>query len=138
MSPGVDEGRIAIGQRLGIEAQPLQRLRAHVGEEHVSRAEQPVQGLHSLVEFDVEGHRPLAPVGQGQRQVHAPTVAAYPLGHQAPVGIALRALDVDHVRTPVGQKGAGDRHEDPLGQLHHPHTVEGALTHRLLRLVHLV
>ena len=75
---------------------------------------------------EVEGDRALAPIGQGHGQVHPAAVGADALGGEAPVRVALGALDPDDVGAPVGEQRAGDGHEHPLGQLDDPDPVEGA------------
>ncbi len=121
----VDEARVALGHRRGIEAQAPEGAGPQARQENVGRLEQPVQYGAAVVVLDVERKRLLARVGQRHRQVHALALAPDALRGQPAVGVATRGLDVDDVGTPVGEQCAGDRHEHPLGQLDDAHAREG-------------
>ena len=90
-----------------------------------------MEHLLSVLGAQVEGDRALPPVGQRDREVHAAAVAADPLRGEAPVRVALRPIDPDDVGAPVGQQGAGDGHEHPLGELDDPDALERAVSHRV-------
>jgi hypothetical protein len=128
---GVHERRIAPAQRVGIEAEANERVGPDAREEHVRRLEELVQHPPAALGPQVEGDRPLAPVGQRDRHVHPAAVGADPLGDESSVRVALVAVHPHDVGPPVGEQGAGDRDEHPLGELDDADAVEGAITHRI-------
>ena len=123
--PGVNQGGVATRQRIGVEAGPLQRAGPHVGQEDVGRVQELVQDRQPLFVAYVEGDGSLAAVGQRQGEVDAAAFGPDPLRGQATVRVALRGLDVHHLRAPVRQQRSSDRNEHPLGQFNDPNSLEG-------------
>ena len=100
MTPGIDQAGISRAQRVGVESQPAQRAGAQAGEEYVRGGEQFVQHGQPGLMLKVQRDGPLAPIGQGHRQIDAATVGADTLRRQPPVRVALEALDADRRRRP--------------------------------------
>jgi hypothetical protein len=84
-------------------------VRPHIGEENVAALGQTIDNLSSLVALEVYPHRLLPPVSPLPRRINSIVRMVYPLGDQAPIGIAgHRVFDFDDCGTPVGQNYAGD------------------------------
>jgi hypothetical protein len=128
---GVHERRIAPAQGVGVDAEANERVGPEAREEHVGRLEELVEHPLAALGPQVEGDRPLAPVGQRHRHVHPAAVGADCLGDEPAVRVALRTVHPHDVGPPVGQQGACDRDEHPLGELDDADAVEGAVTHRM-------
>ena len=86
---GVDQGRVTLGQGLGIEPESFECLGTEIGQKDVGRLEQPVQHGLSGLRLDVQGHGSLPPIGQGQGKVDAARLAADPLGGETTVRVTL-------------------------------------------------
>ena len=71
VATGVDQPRVALGDRLGVQAEARERLGSQVRQEDVGGLEEPVQDGASLVVPQVERNRALPAVGQRHRQVDA-------------------------------------------------------------------
>src|SRR5206468_6915196 len=101
----VDEAGEALGGGGRCQAEALQRLRPEVGDEDVGAVEQPVEDAPAGVGGDVDGQRPLAPVGG-----HEGAVGGVGVGPQrspdGPHGVAAGGFDLDDVGPPIGQDAA--------------------------------
>lgn len=71
MAPGVDEARVVLPQPLGAEAEAVEGAGPQAGQEDVRAGQQADEDLAAPLGPQMEGDRPLAPVGHGQRQVDA-------------------------------------------------------------------
>ena len=125
----VHQPREARPHRLGVEPEPSQRAGSHVREQHVGRVEELIEQRAAFGSLQVDRDRALAAIRQRHRQIDPAAVSADPLRREAAVRVAFNALDAHDVGTPVGEQRTGDRHEDPLRQLHHAHAVERAWIH---------
>jgi len=89
----------------------------------VGAVDQAVQDGPAIGLLEIQHDPPLGAV------VHQERVRDLGVGHggqlvQAPVLVALRRLDLDHVGTEVGQHGRGRRDEHHRSRLHHADAVE--------------
>ena len=129
MTPRVHQRRIPLRQGLSVEPQSPQCAGPEVRQEDVGGLEELVQNLTSLLPLEVERERALPAIGERDRQVDSAAVGPDPLCHQAPVRVTLGAFDAHDIRTPVGEQGTGDGHEDPLRELDDPYTFERTIVH---------
>ena len=123
----VDEARMP-RHRLGrLEPEPVERVRAQVGDEDVGRLEQFLEQAALGLVLQVEHHAALAPVVQrerGVRDVGADAERSEGVAH----GVAVRLLHLDHVRAPVGQEGRRRGRGHPHAELHYPQVGQGGQT----------
>ncbi len=129
--PGVDGLKSSV-----IEAQALQRARPEVLDEHIAGRQQPLQHLLARRRPDIQPDVALVPV---HRQVVAGlTSADLPLAssdrrglerrHEwravAPRRVAVRRLDLDHVRAKVTQQHRAVGSREDRGQVTHDEALE--------------
>ncbi len=127
----VDEPRVPLPHLVGAEAETFEGVGAEAGEQHVGRLEQAIEYLLAAVGAEVQRHRPLAAVGERDRQVHARRCSApMPWVTRPRYGSPSGRSTAHHIGTPVGQQRAGDGHEDPLCQLDDPDSLERVI-HRV-------
>ena len=132
VTPGVDESRVALAERIGVQAEATKGIGSEAGQKDVGIGEKLVEHPLAVVAPQVESDRALASVGQSHREVYPPAVGSDALGGETPIGVTVEAIDADDVGTPVGQEGARNRNEDPLGQLYDAYAVECPFIHRWL------
>jgi hypothetical protein len=102
----VNEPRISYYQALEFKPCPLQRLGSHVGDKHVSAVYQATQCRHAIGVLQVEADRALVAVEIEKLAGHSGVAST--LGERAQE-IAAWRLDLDHVRTLVGEGARADR-----------------------------
>ncbi len=123
VTAGVDEARVDLAKLVGPETEALQHRRQVIGEEHIRPGHEPQHDLATRGGLEIERDTALSPVGELHRRVDP--YAADALRDQAAVAVpGTGRLDLDHIRSPVGQQRTSDRHEHPLSQLHDPHPAE--------------
>src|SRR5439155_213743 len=105
---GVDEARVHAPQVLPGDAQPLARIGQEVGEEHVGAHDQAVEERAALVGPEVDADAALLPPELLDDEVAARRARDHAARDQAADRIAVaRVLDLDHLRPPVAERGAG-------------------------------
>ena len=109
--------RKRLPQRRVPQPQPVHHPRPEPLHQHVAPGEEPPHHLHPLGALQVQDQRALAPV-EGREQL---TRAA---GRHRPRGIALRRLELHHLRTEVreDERRVGSRSEPR--QIQYPHARE--------------
>ena len=121
---GVDEAGVAFVDLVGAEPDPLEGGRAQVGQEDVGLRHQLMRQVQAAFGREVEGDGALAPVIQLEhrigRQVTTEDV------EEGPTRVSLGRLDLDHVRTPVGQDAGGPGTGDPDPEFDHLHALQGS------------
>ena len=103
----IDEAGVVLSQGGFIQARTLQGCRANICQEDIRRRRKPRQGIPSLRFRNVQHDRALAPVVDRKGGVSGDGVLGVreDMAHR----IAFRALDLDHVGTPVAQDACGAR-----------------------------
>ena len=96
----IDEPRVLLREPLVPDPEPVHHARAERLDEDVGVASEAQQDLGAARVFQVEGHRSLAAVERDMTRAHPSLERVHP-----PDVIALaRLLDLEHVRTHVGEK----------------------------------
>jgi hypothetical protein len=122
----VDDVRVDLADVVDVDLEALAHIGQEAREKDVRALGQPVEQLAAGVTAYVEPDAPLAPVGLLHDVVDR-VGAARDEAHrdQAALGVAgLGVLDLDHVRSPVGQDGPGGRDEGPGGDLEDPEALQ--------------
>ncbi len=97
-----------------VQSGPLQGARAQVGDEDVRVLQQTHHGVASAGLGDVQHYAPLAAVLELEDRVAFKVGGG---GEGVPCRIAAAALDLDHVRAPVGHDHGGAGPGDIGGEL---------------------
>ena len=124
---GVDEARVAGGERGVVEPGPLEGVDAEVGHEDVGAGDQVGQHGPAGVGAVVDADRALPPVVQLERRVHVLAGGGGEVGAHPAERVADERLHLHHVGPPVGQDRGAARsgHPEPdlddLDALHRPH-----------------
>ena len=126
VTAGIDQARVSLTQRVRVEAQPVQRSGRRLVRKTSAVASNSCSTANPVLVAKVQRDRALAPVRQRHREIDAVAIGADTLGRQAPVRVAVEALDADDVGAPVGQQRSGHRHKHPLGQLDDAYSIEHA------------
>ncbi|MPM79635.1 hypothetical protein SDC9_126674 [bioreactor metagenome] len=122
VQPHIDQARKTRAQRVPVQAQLGQLLRAHAVHEHVCRGQQRLQRLLGFGLLEVEHHAFFAAVAAKKHGRHAlfqgrPGVAR---------GIARGRLDLDDLGAIVRQHLAGVGAKNHAGKVQHAHARQGA------------
>ena len=95
-----------------------------VGEEHVARRSQAVEDVDSVPGREVEAQALLSPIGVLEEDVDVAAQRHCATGGQASHGVApLDVLDLDYLRSQVGEKGGRSRYERVLRHLEDAHAL---------------
>ena len=115
----VDDLLVVRADVVDLDVQLLQHARELVGEEHVGRRDELVQDREAVGRREVEAEALLAAVGVLEQRVHVVAhVGDDAGGREAAHGVApFDVLDLDDLRTPVGEERRRRRHEGVLGDL---------------------
>ena len=111
---GVDQFRIAPGERLPSIAEPRQRAGPEILDENVGAGEKPLEQGAVIVRPEVEGDALLAAVERHE-------IGGFAV-HPRPVGarvVAAGRLDLDHPRAEVRQDHGAERPRQHAGQVEH-------------------
>ena len=106
-----------------VEAEPGERRRAQVGDEHIARRSDAQEGVAASRVLQVEAHIALV-AQQVERHTAEPTLGA---GAHDAVGVATCIFDADHIGTEVAQDLGGVRPHHYRGEVEDAYTVQWAL-----------
>src|SRR5581483_8575233 len=118
------------------DPQLLARVRQEVRDEDVGTLDELVEHRAALVDAQIERDAALVAVRHLPQEVEVAGVGRQSLLHHVAQWVALRRLDLDHVRAPVGERGPARRHEpvdrelddlDPVQYIDHLFPLEGVL-----------
>jgi hypothetical protein len=116
----IDQLRVTVAQRAGIGPALGQRVRTHVGDEHVGAASERFERASAVVGREIEHHAALVPVAV---EIHR----AHPGMHLRPEmtrDVTGRRLDLDHVGAEISEQQRGVRSRHDRGEIDHAHSVE--------------
>ena len=122
----VDEARVLLEQARSAEAAPLEDARAVGLDEDVGGRGETTDDRRPFLPPDVHDHRALVAVEGGVGGA-LPVHRGRHRAHRVPEG---RLLDLDHIRPEVAQQHRAVGPGDVAGQVHDPHSREGAARHR--------
>ena len=130
----MDETRIHPEQGLRVEPETLLTVHEQVAQEHVGRGAQPMHDLPSPVGVEGDRDRPLAPVGHVELVVVVGPgrigVVTEPYGPGlASHRITGQRLDLDDVRSEIGQDPGRAWRRHPVVDLHDRHVIEWSVAH---------
>ena len=120
MDAGIDQPRVALGERVRAKPQRLELLRPDVVHEHVGLIDHAQQHVARLRALQVEHDAPLVAVDPHEQRGH---VAAHARPGVAR-GVALRRLDLDDVGAEIAQHLRGIGPEHHRGEIEHAHARE--------------
>ena len=98
----------------GIEAKPRQRLRTNIRDQHVTAGEDGQQRLARLRQFQVKTDRAFAAV---EMQVFARHLSGRRWTAQGAKQVAARRLDLDDLRSEIGEPQRRSRADDDAGKI---------------------
>ena len=103
-----------------------ERVRAHVGHEHVGAVGERLQRAPAVVGGQVEHHTALVAIAVEEHRAHA----AVDVRAQMTGDVTGRRLDLDDVGAEVGEQERRVRTRDDTREVDHPDALEGQLLHR--------
>ena len=127
------ETRAVLLQELpGVQPEPTQPIGPQAGQEDVGCLQELMEQVLTAIGAEVDGHRSLAPVGQGHREVHAACVRPDPLSGESTVGIPRggRSVRRRHPNRQGGHRRPGRTPIGPVPRRGRPQgSLKGALSH---------
>jgi hypothetical protein len=118
----VDQRGVALPQAFVVEAEALQALRPHVGDQHIRLAGKGERGLLAGRRLQIQHDAALVAVGLQKQRAHAGCAPWPDPAH----GVAGLAFDLDDVRAQVAQDLRGRGAHDHGGEVEHAHASQGS------------
>jgi hypothetical protein len=117
----MDQARMALLQRLPVQAQSGHGLGPHIADEDIGIGQQLQQRLARCGLLEIQHHGALALVGLQKNGAHAGVAHGAYMAHV----VALGRLHLDHIGTQGGQNLRGKRPHDHRGHVHDPDAGQG-------------
>ena len=124
-----DDRGVVLAQRLVAETEPVHHARREVLEDHVRLSDQAQEQLLALGIAQVHLDRALPGVALGEVRAVVPVLAAGVVAREERDPRAVRViavLDLDHVRSEVGEDARHERPDPDVGEVQHAHALEEA------------
>ena len=128
---GIDDGGVVGADVVDVDLQLAPDRRQVAGEEDIRLLDQPVENAPAVVGGEVDRYRALATVVVVERHVGAAGLDA-PAEEETHRVRRVGTLDLDDVRTPMGEDTAGDRHEGERCHVNDLHSGQDLLHHGAL------
>jgi hypothetical protein len=125
----VDQTGVAGHRGLGLQTEPVERVRTQVREEDVGGREECFELIPGLRLAQVEDDTAFPPVVLGEGRVGEVVAADPQRPERVAHGIARRWLHLDDVGPPVGQQGRRRWGGHPHPELDHPQAAQGLQAH---------